>query len=111
MRLSSNQVLSHEEQIREATRLATPSAHKNDERILVPDDEDFEIWCANPVTRFVASAFKRLSENQKIYWEEISWETGKVSLEKRCELRAKSDAYADFLTLTKEEYARIIERR
>lgn len=83
---------------------------KVDPKALVPHPEDFDAWCENPITRFVATAWANAADAQKDVWLALSWGGGNPDPEKLIEYRTRADAYMAFLETPLEAYARLIEK-
>lgn len=82
---------------------------KVDQKCHVPDDEDFAAWCDHPVTIFVATALKNLSEQMKLDWLAASWEGNNVDPVVLAQLRAYSIAFESFSLDAKDTYVPYIK--
>lgn len=83
---------------------------KPDTRI-TPTEDEFESWCQQPVTRFVAAAMHAAALTQRDAWERLSWGAGEADPKTLCELRTRADAYNAFLETGLREYVAIIEAK
>jgi hypothetical protein len=93
---------------------ATHAVPLIDPNIQIPADEDFQQWCENPVTMFVALAFSKIIERQREEWEKVLGQanlslTPEMLNNVRIDLRARIDAHEAFLLSKKEDYESIIE--
>ncbi len=82
---------------------------KPDPNALTPHPDDWEAWCAHPVTRFVAAAYFNAAQEQREAWLNVSWGAGQCDPIKLLEWRARADAYMAFLETTLEEHAKHVE--
>ncbi len=75
---------------------------------LIPTKEEFETWCENPVTSFVALAYEKVAEAQKEGWINFTWDQNKVDKEIFVELKVRSDAYKAFIETEYANYFYIV---
>lgn len=75
-----------------------------------PTAEEFEEWCENPVTRFVAHAYRIGADACALKWSQSSWTAGQCDPALLAELRTRADAYEAFLHTNWSDYAATIER-
>lgn len=78
-----------------------------------PTDEQFAEWCQNPVTRYVASAFKQMIEDEKYIWANMTWNSPKPDPDVNRTLvaaKATAKAYEIFITAKKEHYVGVNSR-
>lgn len=81
---------------------------KPDARI-APTQDEFDAWCENPVTRYVAAAWERSAIVQRDAWTVRSWSSGEADPALLTELRTRADAYNAFLETTLEDYERALK--
>ncbi len=82
---------------------------KPDPKALIPHPDDWEAWCLNPTTRFVATAYANAAQAQHDVWMQLSWGSGQCDPVKLIEYRARADAYNAFLETTLEQHAKQVQ--
>lgn len=75
----------------------------------LPTKEEFIVWSENPVTSFVALAYRIYGELQKEDWIKSSWDGGIVDPIKLTGCKAREDAYRAFIECTYEDYVKAIK--
>jgi hypothetical protein len=80
-----------------------------DPKARYPTKEEFEAWCADPVTRFVATGVRVMIEDLKSFWVQKSWDGGSADQTELDQLTARADAHASFLQATWEDYVSRID--
>jgi len=75
----------------------------NPTRFIAP--EDFERWCADPVTQFVAASYMATVQAARETWERMSWEGGHADPNALLELRTRADCYSGFTQAGWREHA------
>jgi hypothetical protein len=73
-----------------------------------PSREEFDAWCRDPVTRFVATAYAISAKLNEEAWRQVSWVQADPDPVKLVEFKARADAYEAFLTVGYARYAEII---
>lgn len=74
-----------------------------------PSDEEFAAWCRHPVTRYVATAFKIMAEEEKQVWTNTVWNNAGSEFELHATLisaKSRARAYEIFISAKKEHYVR-----
>lgn len=90
-------------------KLSTPNLTE----VSPPSDEEFAQWCENPVTMFVATAFKKMAEDEKQRWLDAVWHAPTATPDVNrllSEAKVRSEAYKIFITAKKEHYVNIHSR-
>lgn len=78
-----------------------------------PTDDEFADWCQNPVTRYVAKAFKVMAEDEKTRWVNNTWNApvSTPDVERTlATVKATVQAYEVFINAKKEHYVRTNSR-
>jgi hypothetical protein len=80
-------------------------------RIVVPTEDEFESWRLHPVTQFVASAYERLANEQRLEWgRHFDAAIDPIKLAAvRLELKTREDAYRAFLETTFERFLAVVD--
>lgn len=79
--------------------------------LIIPTQEEFFVWCENPVTQFVALAWKTAGELQKEDWIKKSWEGGNADPVELVKCKVREDAYLAFLQSGYEDYLAIVQTK
>jgi hypothetical protein len=64
------------------------------------EQDDFDAWRANPITRLVMDEFKEQAEEAKNGWLIYSWEGGHCDATKLYEMRGRYDGLMTLVKLT-----------
>lgn len=82
---------------------------KPDARV-IPSQDEFDSWCENPVTRFVAEAYRLGADKQRDAWARMFNARiipADISME-RAILKTREDAYMAFLETNLVDYTAIV---
>ena len=83
---------------------------------VIPDDWSWAAWCHNPVTKFVVAAMEAMISDNRLRWEQMSWDNGQSTDPRQLkQLLVKLTAEAQGLSVLKnsrkEEYVKYLDAR
>jgi hypothetical protein len=71
---------------------------------VIPTQEEFEVWCEHPITRFVATSHANMALEAKNAWIAMTWGRESVDADTICDallvLQAKAETFRAFLDAT-----------
>jgi len=85
-----------------AYRARIPAVHAKtprpaDPRAGNPTQEEFEVWCRDAVTRWVAASHAKMAEEAKSAWVKATWYSGKADETELAVLRKASETFLAFI--------------